>query len=80
MGGISIWQIAIVVVIVVVLFGSKRLGNLGGELGKSIKGFKKAMKDDDKATDNTNIELDKDNASVNSNSSKKQTAKEESKS
>ncbi len=47
MGGISIWQIAIVVVIVLVLFGSKKLGNLGGELGRSIKGFKKEMKSDD---------------------------------
>ncbi len=48
MGGISIWQIAIIVIVVAVLFGGKRLRNLGGDLGTSLKGFKKAMKDDDK--------------------------------
>lgn len=47
MGGISIWQIAIIVVVVAVLFGGKRLRNLGGDLGTSLKGFKKAMKDED---------------------------------
>ncbi|MBB1202955.1 Sec-independent protein translocase subunit TatA [Enterobacteriaceae bacterium 89] len=47
MGGISIWQLLIVVVIVVLLFGTKKLGSLGSDLGASIKGFKKAMSDDD---------------------------------
>lgn len=50
MGGISIWQIAIIVVVVAVLFGGKRLRNLGGDLGTSLKGFKKAMRDEDKGT------------------------------
>lgn len=48
MGGISFWQIAIIVIVVAVLFGGKRLRNLGGDLGASLKGFKKAMKDEDK--------------------------------
>ncbi|MBN0788056.1 twin-arginine translocase TatA/TatE family subunit, partial [Pseudomonas aeruginosa] len=43
MGGISIWQLLIVVVIVVLLFGTKKLSSLGSDLGASIKGFKKAM-------------------------------------
>lgn len=47
MGGISIWQLLIVVVIVVLLFGTKKLSSLGSDLGASIKGFKKAMGDDD---------------------------------
>ena len=47
MGGISIWQLLIVVVIVVLLFGTKKLGSLGSDLGASIKGFKKAMSDED---------------------------------
>ncbi|PID66324.1 MAG: twin-arginine translocase subunit TatA [Gammaproteobacteria bacterium] len=47
MGGISIWQVIIVVLVVAVLFGGKRLRNLGGDLGASLKGFKKAMKDED---------------------------------
>ncbi|UHQ53835.1 MULTISPECIES: twin-arginine translocase TatA/TatE family subunit [Microbulbifer] len=47
-GGISIWQLLIVLVIVLLLFGTKRLKNLGGDLGGAIKGFKKAIKDEDK--------------------------------
>lgn len=47
MGGISIWQLAIIAVIVVLLFGTKKLGSLGSDLGASIRGFKKAMGDDD---------------------------------
>ena len=47
MGGISIWQLLIVVVIVVLLFGTKKLSSLGADLGASIKGFKKAMSDGD---------------------------------
>ncbi len=50
MGGINFWQIAIIVIVVAVLFGGKRLRNLGGDLGTSLKGFKKAMKDDNKTT------------------------------
>lgn len=46
-GGISMWQLLIVLVIVLLLFGTKRLRNLGGDLGSAIKGFKKSMKDDD---------------------------------
>ncbi|HKM96489.1 MAG TPA: Sec-independent protein translocase subunit TatA [Buttiauxella sp.] len=47
MGGISIWQLLIIVVIVVLLFGTKKLGSIGSDLGASIKGFKKAMSDDE---------------------------------
>ncbi|MEE4377038.1 MAG: twin-arginine translocase TatA/TatE family subunit [Candidatus Competibacteraceae bacterium] len=43
-GGISIWQLLIVLVIVLVLFGGKRLRTLGSDLGTSIKGFRDAMK------------------------------------
>ncbi|WBM70478.1 Sec-independent protein translocase subunit TatA [Buttiauxella sp. WJP83] len=47
MGGISIWQLLIIAVIVVLLFGTKKLGSIGSDLGASIKGFKKAMSDDE---------------------------------
>ncbi|WP_165463361.1 Sec-independent protein translocase subunit TatA [Atlantibacter sp.] len=47
MGGISIWQLLIIVVIVVLLFGTKKLSSLGSDLGASIKGFKKAMGDEE---------------------------------
>ena len=47
MGGISIWQLVIIAVIVVLLFGTKKLGSIGSDLGASIKGFKKAISDDE---------------------------------
>lgn len=48
MGGISIWQLLIIAVIVVLLFGTKKLRNIGGDLGSAVKGFKNAMSDDEK--------------------------------
>lgn len=47
MGGISIWQLLIIAAIVVLLFGTNKLRNLGSDLGESIKGFKKAMDDNE---------------------------------
>lgn len=47
--GIGIWQLLIVLVIVIMVFGTKKLRNMGGDLGEAIKGFKKGIKDDDKA-------------------------------
>ncbi|MFV8780808.1 twin-arginine translocase TatA/TatE family subunit [Microbulbifer sp. SA54] len=46
--GISWQQLLILLVIVLLIFGTKRLRNLGGDLGGAIKGFKKAMKEEDK--------------------------------
>ncbi|KAA0873698.1 Sec-independent protein translocase subunit TatA [Nitrincola tapanii] len=46
-GGISIWQLVIVLGIVILLFGTKKLRNLGGDIGSAVKGFKKAMHEDD---------------------------------
>ncbi|MBT3812361.1 MAG: Sec-independent protein translocase subunit TatA [Gammaproteobacteria bacterium] len=43
--GISVTQLLIVLVIVIVLFGTKRLRNMGGDLGGAVKGFRSAMKD-----------------------------------
>ncbi|MFC3607703.1 twin-arginine translocase TatA/TatE family subunit [Stutzerimonas tarimensis] len=42
-GGISIWQLVIILLIVVMLFGTKRLKSLGSDLGDAIKGFRKSM-------------------------------------
>ncbi len=50
LGGISIWQLLIILAIVLLIFGTKRLKNLGGDVGGAIKGFKNAM-DDDAAKD-----------------------------
>ncbi len=45
--GISIWQLLIVLGIVILLFGTKKLRNIGTDLGGAIRGFKKSMNDDD---------------------------------
>ncbi len=58
MGGISIWQLLIIAVIVVLLFGTKKLGSIGSDLGASIKGFKKAMSDDEPKQDKTSQDAD----------------------
>lgn len=42
-GGISIWQLVIILLLVVLLFGTKKLRNLGTDLGSAFKGFKKSM-------------------------------------
>ncbi|MGF1699771.1 Sec-independent protein translocase subunit TatA [Photobacterium makurazakiensis] len=47
MGGISIWQLLIIALIIVLLFGTKKLRSLGGDLGSAVKGFKKAIGDDE---------------------------------
>ena len=47
--GISIWQLLIVLLIVVLIFGTKRLKNLGGDLGGAIKSFRKGMTEAEKA-------------------------------
>ena len=49
--GISIWQLVIVLVIVLLLFGTKKLRNLGSDLGGAVKGFKGAMGNEDAAKD-----------------------------
>lgn len=46
MGGISVTQLIIIAVIILLLFGTKKLRNVGGDLGAAVKGFKKAMGDD----------------------------------
>lgn len=43
--GISIWQLLIVLALVILIFGTKKLKNIGGDLGSAIKGFKNSMKD-----------------------------------
>lgn len=59
LGGISIWQLLIILAIVVMLFGTKRLRNIGGDLGEAIKGFKNSVSDNN--NDNGN-DINKDAA------------------
>jgi len=44
-GGISIWQLLIILVIIVLLFGTKKLRNIGSDLGDAIKSFRSSVKD-----------------------------------
>lgn len=50
-GGISIWQLLIILVIVVLLFGTKRLRGIGSDLGSAIKGFRNSVKDSEETAE-----------------------------
>jgi sec-independent protein translocase protein TatA len=61
MGFGSIWHWLIVLLIVVLIFGTKRLKSMAGDLGGAVKGFKKAMDDDeDKPSEESQKRLDSD--------------------
>ena len=45
--GISVWQLLILLAVVILIFGTKKLKNVGGDLGSAIKGFKSAVKEGD---------------------------------
>ena len=47
MGSFSIWHWLIVLVVVVLIFGTKKLGNIGKDVGSAVKGFKEGMKSDE---------------------------------
>lgn len=49
MGSLSIWHWVIVLLVVVLIFGTKKLRNLGSDLGGAVKGFKEGMKSDEEA-------------------------------
>ena len=55
--GFSVWQILILLLIVVLVFGTKKLRNMGSDLGEAVKGFKKGMNDDEQEP--KNLEQDK---------------------
>jgi sec-independent protein translocase protein TatA len=61
-GGISIWQLLIVLAIVVMLFGTKRLRTLGSDLGSAVKGFRKSMTEEQEpeVTDEEKIDKESD--------------------
>lgn len=48
--GISVWQVLIVLAIVILLFGTSKLKNVGSDLGSALKGFKKAVSEEEKDT------------------------------
>ena len=50
MGSMSIWHWVIVLLVVVLLFGTKKLGNMGSDVGKAVKGFKDGVKGEEEKT------------------------------
>ncbi len=53
--GLSIWQILIVVVLLVLLFGRGKISELMGDVAKGIKSFKKGLNEEDKSTDKIDV-------------------------
>jgi len=62
MGSFSIWHWLIVLVVIVLVFGTKKLGNVGSDLGKAVKGFKDGIKGEEEkpaqVADKTTIDVD----------------------
>jgi len=56
LGGISIWQLLIILVIVLLLFGTKRLKSIGSDLGNAVKGFRSAMSESEKEEEPKKLE------------------------
>jgi sec-independent protein translocase protein TatA len=76
--GPSIWQLLIVFLIVLLLFGAKRLRNVGGDLGAAIKGFRNSMKDGEEGKDKPVERIEeKDSAKVESVSEKEKVSDKE---
>ena len=53
-GGISIWQLLIILAIIILIFGTRRFRNMGGDLGSAFKNFRKAVKEDQDDNDYKN--------------------------
>lgn len=68
----SLSQLLILIAVVVLLFGTKKLRSLGSDLGASIKGFKKAMNDDDDKKDRNDSQQVKNLDSSDNNTNKKE--------
>lgn len=56
--GISVWQLLILLAVVILIFGTKKLKNVGGDLGSAIKGFKSAVKEGDDSAKQNKVEQD----------------------
>ena len=72
--GISVWQLLILLAVVILIFGTKKLKNVGGDLGSAIKSFKSAVKegDDSAAQDSKQEKVAQDNESADTESVKKE--------
>ncbi|RKZ97252.1 MAG: twin-arginine translocase subunit TatA [Gammaproteobacteria bacterium] len=62
--GFGVTELLIILAIVLVLFGAKKLRNIGGDLGGAIKNFKTAMKDEENASTTTDAETTEEQAKL----------------
>jgi len=77
--GISIWQLVIILVIVLVLFGAKRLRNVGSDLGSAVKGFKSAMSEEESKKDDAALQKKEEGDVIEGEVTSKTTSEPESK-
>ncbi len=61
LGGVNLTQLLIILVIVILVFGTKKLKNIGSDLGGALKGFKNAMKDDEHKSQSTQARIEDEN-------------------
>jgi sec-independent protein translocase protein TatA len=71
-GGIGVWQLLIILVIVMLLFGTKRLKNIGSDLGGALKGFKKAMNESEKEAEKEKLVKDESDSVIDGEVTEKQ--------
>ena len=74
MGSFSIWHWLIVLVIVALVFGTKKLRNIGEDMGSAIKSFRKGMQEGDEPTKPSELKADADPAAQSTTESKKESA------
>ena len=76
----SPWSLVLILVIVLLLFGTKKLRNLGSDLGGAMKGFKKAMNDEDKSNEESDeakkVEADEHDAAESVNAAEKESSEQ----
>lgn len=75
MGSISIWHWLIVLVVVLVIFGTKKLRNIGSDLGAAVKGFKDGMKSDEDKSAQAKAEIPPSTGHTIDGEAKKETPK-----
>lgn len=70
-GGISVWQLLILLLIVVLVFGTKRLRNIGTDLGSAVKGFRKGIEDEPDEDEPEKITAEESTSTESENSKEK---------
>lgn len=61
MGGLSIWHWLIVLVVVILIFGTKKLKSMGGDLGEAVRNFKSSLSGDNKKDETKSAKSEEDN-------------------